>query len=249
MACPTWQTQLDAYVDAELQADQMRALDEHLRSCPSCALETANRIRQKHATRLAGARFQAAPEFRARMMKQLKPEPRKSWIRTWAPAFAATAALVILMFAAVAQWQSSRQQAFAELADLHVATLASSTPVDVVSSDRHTVKPWFQGKLPFTFNLPELAGTPFTLVGGRMAYFHQSPGAQLIYAVRKHEISVFIFQDRGELGSFGVSGRQTTFTTETWASGGLRYFVISDVGAEDVKAITQMLKKAAGAAD
>ena len=62
-----------------------------------------------------------------------------------------------------------------ELVDLHVATLASSNPIDVVSSDRHTVKPWFEGKIPFTFNLPELQNSPFTLVGGRVSYLNQSP--------------------------------------------------------------------------
>src|SRR5258708_16158579 len=93
--------------------------------------------------------------------------------------------------------RSGRDQVFSEIADLHVATLASASPVDVISTDRHTVKPWFQGKIPFTFNLPELQGTDFTLVGGRVTYLAQSAGAQLIYRLRQHEISVFIFQDRG----------------------------------------------------
>ena len=83
-----------------------------------------------------------------------------------------------------------------ELADLHVATLASANPVDVVSTDRHTVKPWFAGRIPFTFNLPELQDSPFTLVGGKVSYLNQSPGAELIYRVRQHQISVFIFQEK-----------------------------------------------------
>ncbi len=83
-----------------------------------------------------------------------------------------------------------------ELVDQHVATLASSNPVDVVSTDRHTVKPWFEGKIPFTFNLPDLQGSPFALAGGRVAYVKQSPGAELIFRIRQHQISVFIFQER-----------------------------------------------------
>ena len=78
-----------------------------------------------------------------------------------------------------------------------MATLASANPVDVISTDRHTVKPWFEGKIPFTFNLPELEGSPFALVGGRVSYLNQSPGAELIFRVRQHQISVFIFQERG----------------------------------------------------
>src|SRR5579863_78943 len=88
------------------------------------------------------------------------------------------------------------QQVFGELVDQHVATLASLSPVDVVSTDRHTVKPWFQGRIPFTFDLPELQNSEFSLLGGRMAYLEQTPGAQLIYKIRKHEISVFVFQEQ-----------------------------------------------------
>ena len=85
---------------------------------------------------------------------------------------------------------------YSEIADLHVATLASSSPVDVISTDRHTVKPWFQGKIPIAFNLPELENSEFSLLGGRMTYLDQTPGAHLIYDMRKHHISVFVFQER-----------------------------------------------------
>ena len=83
-----------------------------------------------------------------------------------------------------------------ELTDLHVITLASANPVDMVSSDRHNVKPWFAGKIPFSFDLPELQGSQFELVGGKVSYLEQSPGAQLLFRVRKHQISVFIYQAR-----------------------------------------------------
>ena len=141
----------------------------------------------------------------------------------------------------------ARQQAFSELADLHVATLASANPVDVISTDRHTVKPWFQGKIPFTFNLPELQGSEFILVGGRVAYLGQSPGAELIYQIRKHQISVFIFQDRGtgrEIGSSTQSQKELSFNMETWDQAGLRYFVIADASSDDLRKLADMLQKA-----
>ena len=157
---------------------------------------------------------------------------------------------VLLLSVAVNIYQSRRASAadrvYSELVDLHVATLASTTPVDVVSTDRHTVKPWFQGKIPFTFNLPELQGTPFTLVGGRITYLGQTPGAQLIYQVRKHEISVFIFQDRGDLANEVASGaaHAASFNAESWKESGLRYFVISDVSSDDVAALSKLLRGA-----
>jgi anti-sigma factor RsiW len=114
--------------------------------------------------------------------------------------------------------------------------------VDVVSSDRHTVKPWFQGKLPFTFNLPELQGSNYTLLGGRLVYFRGKAGAQLIYELRKHEFSVFILPDGG---SSGLSeNRDNGFSVESWGAADLRYVILSDAGAADVHALGDMVRGA-----
>jgi anti-sigma factor RsiW len=120
--------------------------------------------------------------------------------------------------------RSGRDQVLSEIADLHVATVASSSPVDVISTDRHTVKPWFQGKLPFAFNLPELQNSDFSLLGGRMTYLDQTPGAHLIYDVRKHHISVFVLQERSLPGKLdnSFSPQKLPFNLETWSQGGLR---------------------------
>ena len=138
------------------------------------------------------------------------------------------------------------QQLLSELADLHVGTLASSNPVDVVSTDRHTVKPWFAGKIPFTFNLPELQDSPFTLVGGKVSYLNQSPGAELIFRVRQHQISVFIFQEQA-LGNEHVrdaAQSALSFNVRSWSHNGLRYFVIGDAGAQDLDKLSELMKAA-----
>src|SRR6202008_624684 len=122
-------------------------------------------------------------EFRRRIQKQVARSRRRTWILPWAPIAAVAAAMVFVVFLWVGHRETS--DAIAEIADLHVNALASTYQVDVVSTDRHTVKPWFQGKIPFTFNLPEFSGTDFKLVGGRLAYFHQQPGAQLIVFIRQ----------------------------------------------------------------
>jgi anti-sigma factor RsiW len=143
---------------------------------------------------------------------------------------------------------AARNQAVAELLDLHVATMASSNPVDVVSTDRHTVKPWFQGKLPFTFNLPELQDSPYKLMGGKLVYFKHSPGAQLLFELRKHELSVFIVQEQEGLLSMGAGvteAGEKGFRVETWSQGGLRYAIVSDTGAGDVHALGDLLRGAA----
>jgi anti-sigma factor RsiW len=109
------------------------------------------------------------------------------------------------------------------------------------------VKPWFQGKLPFTFNLPELQTSPFKLVGGRLTYFQQSPGAQLLFEVAKHQISVFIFQNRTELSRLNSGSslsKKLAFNTETWVDGGLWYFVVGDASPSDVHDLSELLRNA-----
>src|SRR5208337_1953506 len=183
------------------------------------------------------------------MGKSIQPKRRPVWGLAWMPAMAAAAVAVALLAVGFTLWarQTAREQALAELVDLHVATLASANPVDVVSTDRHTVKPWFQGKLPFSFNLPELQNSPFKLVGGRMAYFQQNPGAQLLYEIRKHQISVFIFQNRADLSQLNSAASlrgRLAFSSETWTDGGLRYFVVGDASPSDVHDLSELLRSA-----
>ena len=165
----------------------------HLRGCPSCTAQMTERLQLKRAIAIAGRHFSPSAELRRKLQMRMAKPPRVSW--RWLVPVAVAAMLLLAILPNLRIWNEAPSQ-FREIADLHVAALASSSAVDVISTDRHAVKPWFQGKIPFSFELPELAGTPFTLLGGRMAYLDQSPGAQLIFQVRQHKISVFIFQDR-----------------------------------------------------
>ncbi len=241
---------LDIYLDGELPADEMKALDIHLRSCPSCAADILSHVQLKRAMQSAGKRYSPSPELRQRIQRKSAARPRFSLGRVW---LAATAAVVVLFVAGlvtnyVGRQRLERELAFSEVADLHVAALASPNPVDVVSTDRHTVKPWFQGKIPFTFNLPDLQSTEFSLVGGRLTYLGQAPGAQLIYQVRKHQISVFIFQHRAvspALRSNSGPLKNISFNLQSWSEGGLRYVVIGDASTEDIGKLADLLKGAA----
>jgi len=248
MACDSWRSQLDAYLDAELSLDEMRNFDAHVRNCPSCAAEALARVQMKRSVRAAGLRYAPSAEFRARMQRSTA---RKPWRINGLAWVFATAAMALLVVVGTGQWggrEARATQVYGEVADLHVAALAGTSPVDVVSTDRHTVKPWFQGKIPFAFDLPELQNTDFSLVGGRMTYLDQAPGAHLIYLVRKHEISVVIFREaslRGlDAGSHAT--KQTSFSLETWTQGGLRYFVVGDANAADIASLANLFK-AAGA--
>jgi anti-sigma factor RsiW len=247
MACEQWRSKLDAYVDGELDSADVSALGQHLHNCPACASDVLQRVQMKRSVQTAGKRYTASAELRNRIQKTVAAKRRREGGWLW-KILAVPALSVLILSVAVSFYvrreNERRQRVYSELADLHVAALASTAQVDVVSTDRHTVKPWFQGKIPFSFNLPELQGSEFTLLGGRITYLAQSPGAHLIYQVRKHEVSVFIFQDRGIETASLSSGpvHALSFNVENWTQNGLRYFVVGDVGGEDIQALSKLLQ-------
>ena len=250
MSCEPWQAKLEQYADSELHGDEAAALEAHLRQCQSCAADALGRLRVKGMIHTAGKRYAPSPEFRLKIAQQVA---RQSKPRLWnfglAWRLGSVAAVLIAAITLAAVWvnHAQRERQLGELADLHVATLASANPIDVVSTDRHTVKPWFEGKLPFTFNLPELQNSPFELAGGRVAYFEQTPGAQLLFRVRKHQLSVFIFSERSlatHISAANVAEQKLDFTIQSWSQNGLRYFVISDASPADVAVLSDMLKRA-----
>ncbi|WP_058187539.1 zf-HC2 domain-containing protein [Terracidiphilus gabretensis] len=207
---------LSALVDGELSTSQLSVVKEHLDSCPSCTSAALAAALLKTTTAKAGQRYTVADGFQNRMKSLIAQEnarvvnheqdPARSsmnTLRAWS-AFSGWAAAALLLVV-VGLWSVTRQNAAhtaaslaqqtnlaTEISDLHVATLAANQPLQVLSSDRHTVKPWFQGKIPFTFNLPEQLPAGATLLGANLAYLHNQPIAQLVYAIGQHRVSVFV---------------------------------------------------------
>ena len=217
--------------------------------CVDLRSRSLTRVQMKRTIQVAGKRFTPSAEFCRRVQQSIAPKRQRSLRLGWI--FAAAAVVVLVVGALTSTYvgtRSGRDHVFSEIADLHVATLASSSPVDVISSDRHTVKPWFQGKVPFAFDLPELQNSEFSLLGGRMTYLDQTPGAHLIYDVRKHHISVFVFQERSlraRLTENSLSPKNLSFNMETWSQGGLRYFVIGDANAADINSLAKLFQAVA----
>jgi anti-sigma factor RsiW len=247
MHCDQDTATLAQYLDGELSPDQASALQQHVGECPRCAAEVSELIGLKRSLRVARARFTPTTEFRRKIQQQIA-KPQHSWWRTRFVLTLATAAVFLVIASVLWMQHSHRPDSLSEVADLHAGALASANPVDVVSTDRHTVKPWFQNKIPFSFNIPELAGTEFSLLGGRLIYLHQQPGAQLIFTLRKHEISVLIFQRTAELAHALPAGggieKHNSFNVETSDAQELRFVVIGDADANEIHKLAQMIRTA-----
>jgi len=251
MACDCNPAQLSAYLDGELASADAAALEQHLRQCPDCAAEIAAALQLRRSMAAARDRYTPDPAFKQRMLRNIGVPSKPRWL-SFIPATVATATIAIVLAALLWSVRSSqqalRQETFREIADLHLGDLASANPVDVVSTDRHTVKPWFAGRIPFSFNVPEFSGTEFSLIGGRVAWLEQEPGAQLLLGLHQHRISVLIVRDIPSIAhalpsSTGVENR-ASFNMSTWTSGGLRFFVVSDADPQELSKLTQMLRQA-----
>ena len=258
MTCTQWQEQIALYVDGELSSADQEAFRSHLQSCAACSARALAASENKLAVRTAAANRYEVPEALRWRVSQIAsgapkaavhqssaaaPSPSR-WKGLRMAAMSVAAILAVVVSAVMITNQRAHQQALGEFADLHVSTLASANPVEVVSTDRHTVKPWFQGRIPFAFDLPELGSTPFTLIGGRLAYVHQEPAAQLLFGYQKHVVSVFVLRDTSTVPLESGADHSSSFHLQSWRQNGLRYVVIGDVNPDAIRQLSDLLQHA-----
>lgn len=238
MSCE-WQEKVALLVDDELQPAAQEEVSAHLAGCSQCAAAVAEQLALKRAVRVAASRYTAPPDLHAAIYRELHPHARVSPWWKWGMSLAC---LVLVAALAFTLWpKSGGKDAFtAELVDQHVIALSSPNPVDVISEDRHTVKPWFQGKLPFTFNLPDLAGSNFKLIGGKAVYLQQAPAAELLYQAGQHKISVFIVQQHEQK----KSGGSVSFTVKSWSENGLQFYLVTDANDAEAAGLVKMFQEA-----
>jgi anti-sigma factor RsiW len=252
--------QLTAFVDGELSSSEVQGVQQHLADCHPCALRALSATQLKAATARAGQRFVAPPEALARLTARLRSQEQKLdsqeqkrtariypfrvySFRTIA--WTALAASLVLAVSLIG-WRQTRQAnaLSAELLDQHLATLSSGAPPEVLSKDRHTVKPWFQGKLPFSFNLPDVLPADTTLKGGNLTYLNGRPAALLLFTIHKHEVSVFLTQRSGADIATLPSGIRSGFDIHYASSHDLRIAAVSDVNPADLELLLSALVKA-----
>jgi anti-sigma factor RsiW len=262
---------LAALADGELQTQELAAAQEHLTGCATCTSNALAQTLLKSATARAGQRYAPPPELSARLSRQIAQEavkaqaPPRPGVRRVASGYAvlgwATAALLLIALTLSGSWflkerdarhkmalASANDALVSEVFDQHVATLAAAGPPQVLSSDNHTVKPWFQGKLPFAFNLPDSLPAGMVLDGANFTYLHNQPAAQLIFSIGRHRVSVFVMEKTGNTVSGDLPPEHSGFHVMSFAAGELEGVAISDVNpirlAELVGSLEQAQKSA-----
>ena len=260
MVCKDNALLLHGYSDAELDLVRSLEIEEHLKTCASCARE----LREQHILR-EGIRsanlYRRAPEaLRARItanqnavptpaggrsravtpiLRTAQRRPVLEWLAV-AAAVLITLGLGIRFIPGVLSFRQADLVA-EELVASHIRSLQPGHLMDVVSTDQHTVKPWFDGKIDFAPPVRDLAEQGYPLIGGRLDYVGGRDVAALVYQLRKHYINVFIWPDDGKQGNRPEFVSKEGYNVACMSSGGMRLCGVADTNAEDLRQFMQLL--------
>lgn len=253
---------LNGLADGELTADQLDAANEHLAGCPACTSNALYQSLLKSATAKAGQRYTPPAQLQERLTRLASSRletPQtgsghrhpQQWPSGWG--WVAAAVLLLVSTSTVLVQRGTRRAELAsaehaalvtEVFDQHVATLAGSSPPQVISTDRHTVKPWFQGKLPFSFNLPESLPRDTTLDGANLTYLHNQPVAQLLYSIGKHRASVFVREKSGAASADESPVEHAGFHVMAFSTSDLEGIAVSDVDPARLAELVGAIRRA-----
>lgn len=236
-ACVDKEHLLQALLDGELDARNAQAAEEHLRACPGCAAAFGDLQGLRARLSEPGVAWSAPAGLRARIEAQLAetqaPAPRRAArnLAPWAISGGMTALAASL---ALALFWPAPYALEDELVADHVRSTLASHLVDVETSDRHTVKPWFNGRVDFAPPVPDLADRGYPLAGGRLDYVRDRPVAALVYRRNRHVINLFVWPSRPGPSEPAIHASRQGYAVEHWRSGGLEFWAVSDVAPADL---------------
>jgi anti-sigma factor (TIGR02949 family) len=237
--CADLERELDPYIDRELSPDSEAAVREHVDRCPLCGERLA--ARQALGRLVRSVPYYPAPDrLRARVADNARRARSPRRVLTWA----AAAVLLVSIGGSVSLLRSraNRDEAIvSNVVDAHVRSLMAEHLVDVQSTDQHTVKPWFLGKVDFSPPVADLAPIGFPLVGGRLDYASARPVAALVYQRQKHAINVFVWPDAGS--SIDMQNRAVRgFHVRHWVRDGMSFWVVSDLNDTELTTFVRALQ-------
>jgi anti-sigma factor RsiW len=249
MTCDSAQVFLDAFVDGELDAPRSLEMEEHLRTCDSCSRLRARLVALRSVIAAQSPRYKAPEALRRRILSDLHGSspavaPGKTHLFHWKWA-AIAASLLVMIAAAVWQIQSHKSQGrdtliASEIVSSHVRSLMASHLVDEASSDQHTVKPWFAGKLDFSPAVKNLDAQGFALAGGRLDYIANRTVAAIVYRRRQHVINLFVWPSHQAPAGLRQILSVNGFNTVNWIADGMQYWAISDLNKQELELFSRL---------
>lgn len=249
MGCQEMQNLVHGYMDGELDLLNNLRVEQHLQDCPACAREHQNHQALRTALSTGSLYFHAPAKLqksvRSSVRAVAKGESKPGiWSWRWLAVGGSLALIAILILGLVyIQSSPARDELLAqEVVSGHVRSLMANHLTDVPSTDQHTVKPWFDGKLDFSPQVTDLTTQGFTLIGGRLDYIANRPVAALVYQRRQHIINLFIWPEATESGSRNRMIVRQGYNLIYWHRAGMVYWAVSDLNISELQEFTQALQ-------
>ena len=239
MTCTETEILLHALLDGELDAGHAREVEVHVAHCPHCGAQMRAYRELQQAMPAAQLRFTAPASLRRRIEKTFPAAPqrassRRSVLKGFVMGTALSTAMAASLVVAVFRTDQD-QRVLGDIVSAHVRSLQANHLTDVQTSDQHTVKPWFNGKVDIAPPVVDLTAQGFTLLGGRLDYIDGKAVASIVYRRRTHVINLFVTQGTASEGHGAKLDTMQGFNIRRWSAQGLEFFAISDVNAEELQ--------------
>ena len=249
MTCAETQILLHALLDGELDAGHARDVEGHLRECARCAGEFRVHRSMQEAIASAGLRFDAPLSLRRRIEKALPAPPqrsanRRAVLKGFVMGTALSTAIAASVVVGVIR-SDEQERVLGDVVSAHVRSLQGEHLTDVQTTDQHTVKPWFNGKLDLAPPVVDLTAQGFTLIGGRLDYLDGRAVASIVYRRRKHVINLFVAPAPDSLGQRTKLVSSQGYNICRWSAHGLDYFAVSDINADELREFVEKFEQAA----
>jgi anti-sigma factor (TIGR02949 family) len=245
VSCDALSDKLTGYLDGELAPRDVEEVEVHLRRCVTCGARVERERRLRRAVQTELTPLQAPERLRAELRKAIQSEVT-SGRRPWVPAWAAAAAALVIGLAGgwrLASRQGERSPASTlamEVVAGHVRSLQERHLTDIESSEHHTVKPWFAGRLDFSPPVPDFATRGYPLAGGRLDYLGTRQVAALVYRRRQHVINLFVWPSAGPAAAVR-SASERGYHIVSGTAGGMTYWAVSDLNAAELSQFAQLV--------
>ena len=251
MNCEDCKDLLNGYVDGELDLVNHLRIEEHLKECVECGAAYKNVVTLRAAISEPSLAYKAPAYLRERLRAvELEPTPparRTSWWKwRWMPTLATAAVLAVALaatWAIVSRNSTSDDDLVAkEIVSAHVRSMMEKHLMDVPSTDQHTVKPWFDGRLDFSPPVVDLASQGFALIGGRLDYASGRAVAALVYQRRQHYINLFVYPAPNTANVGSKVQVLQGFNLIHWSRSGMVFWAVSDLNVTELQEFSQDLQ-------
>ena len=251
MNCQEAQELIHGYLDGELDLVKSLEIERHLETCDGCKQSLENLVAVRGAIRINAPYFSAPADFRTSLRSKLRKEAKGTkserfswnWLRIGS-AFASIVALCLVVWLVIPMRSkpSSGDLLAKEIVSDHIRSMLVEHKTDVQSSNQHTVKPWFDGKLEFAPQVTDLSDKGFPLVGGRLDYIDNRRVAVLVYQREKHFINLFTWPT-DEKDTAPRLDTMQGFNMLHWNHNGMAYWAVSDLNMDELRAFSDLLRK------